>query len=321
MCAVPNTPTRFIGCDVGKAEVVTFDSLTGRSRRLDNTAEALSDFMAGLDHTCLIVCENTGGYEAALLAAALAAGHPAHRADARKVKHFIRSFGTLGKTDRLDAKALAHYGQERHAQLTRWQAPDQHRDRLQVMVLTRQDLVGQRQACKNRLAAPGVEPVKAALEAVLACLATQIALIDHDIQALIQSEISLRTAAAALRTIGGFGPVVTAGLLGLMPELGRIGRRQAAALAGLAPHPDQSGQADRYRPTRGGRDAVRPLLFMAALAASRHTPEIKAFYDRLIANHKKPIVAITAVMRKLIVIANAVLRDANIQQKFFHQVS
>ena len=145
---------------------------------------------------------------------------------ARKVKHFIRSFGTLGKTDALDAEALAHYGRERHSQLARWQAPDQHRDRLQVMVLARQDLVAQRQASKNRLAAPGVEPVKAAFQAIVACLDTEIKRIDRSIQTLIETQAPLKKAAAALRTVGGFGPVVTAGLLGLMPELGSIDRRK-----------------------------------------------------------------------------------------------
>ena len=321
MCAVPNTPTRFIGCDVGKATVVIFDTLTGQTQTLPNTAKALSAAMAAFDDTCLLVCESTGGYEAALLAAALAAGRAAHRADARKVKHFIRSFGTLGKTDALDAQALASYGRERHGQLARWQEPDRHRDRLQVMVLARQDLVAQRQAFKNRLAAPGVDPVKAPIKAVVACLDTQIQVIDRGIQDLIQSHEPLKKATAALRSIGGFGPVVTAGLLGLMPELGHIGRREIAALAGLAPHPNQSGKADGYRRTRGGRDAVRPLLFMAALVAARSNPKLKTIYQRLIANQKKPIVAITALMRKLIVIANAVVRDAMAELKIDAQVS
>ena len=298
-----------------------FDTLTGQTQTLPNTVKALSAVMADFDDTCLLVCESTGGYEAVLLAAAFAAGRAAHRADARKVKHFIRSFGTLGKTDALDAEALARYGRERHSQLARWQAPDQHRDRLQVLVLTRQDLVAQRQAFKNRLAAPGIDPVKAPIEAVVACLDTQIQVIDRGIQALIQSHAPLKKAAAALRTIGGFGPVVTAGLLGLMPELGHIGRRQIAALAGLAPHPNQSGKADGYRRTRGGRDAVRPLLFMAALVGTRSNPKIKTVYERLLANQKKPIVAITALMRKLIVIANAVVRDALAELNIETQVS
>ena len=146
-------------------------------------------------------------------------------------------------------------------------------------------------------------------------------MIDRGIQALIQSHAPQKKATSALRSIGGFGPVVTAGPIGLMPELGHTGRREIAALAGLAPHPNQSGKADGYRRTRGGRDAVRPLLFMAALVGARSNPNLKTVYQRLIAHQKKPIVAITALMRKLIVIANAVVRDATAELKIDAQVS
>ena len=113
-----------------------------------------------------------------------------------------------------------------------------------------------------------------------------------------------------LQTITGVGPVVATSLLALMPELGQLGRHQAAALAGLAPHPNQSGTADRYRRTRGGRPEVKRALFMAAMVAAKHNPQLKAAYQRMIANGKKPLVALTALMRKIVVIANARLRDS-----------
>ncbi len=150
-------PARFIGCDVGKAGIVVFDSRDGRIRTIPNQPDDLAAFATGLDHTCLAVCEATGGHEAALLSALMQAGRAAHRADARKVKAFIRSFGTLGKTDAIDARALARSGQERHPRLARWQPPNQERDRLQTLVLTRRDLVDQRVACKNRLSSPGAQ--------------------------------------------------------------------------------------------------------------------------------------------------------------------
>jgi transposase len=134
------TPTAFIGCDVGKSEIVLYHGRTGHRRTVPNRLDALERVLAELEDTCLIVCESTGGYEATLLQAAVLAGRAAHRADARKVKAFIRSYGTLGKTDRLDAQALARYGAERDASLARWQAPDADRDRLQALVLTRCDL-------------------------------------------------------------------------------------------------------------------------------------------------------------------------------------
>lgn len=310
------TPTRFLGCDVGKTSIVVFDTRDATTRTLPNQPAALAAFAATLDATCLVVCEATGGYEDALLSALVSASGswprpgpcPAHRADARKVKAFIRSFGTLAKSDALDARALAHYGQERHAGLARWQAPDPARERLQTLVLTRADLVAQRTACTNRLAAPGAEPVRACLEAVRACLATQIHALDAAIARLVRTA-DLAQAERVLRTIPGIGATTAAALLALMPELGRIDRRQAAALAGVAPHPNQSGTRDGYRRTRGGRPEVKRVLFLAALTASRCNPGLKAVYQRLCQAGKKPIVAITALMRRLVVIANARLRD------------
>ena len=305
----PTTPTRFIGCDVGKAEIVIFDSHSAVTRTVRNTPAALALVAAELDHTCLVVCEATGGYEAELLAAMTTAGRAAHRADARKVKAFIRSFGTLGKTDAIDARALARYGQERHPKLGLWQGQDPTRDRLQALVLTRNDLVAQRTACANRLAAPGAEPVRHHLEPLLTCLDTQIKALQSDIDALIGATQSLRQANAALRTIPGIGATTAAALLALMPELGRLNRRQAAALAGLAPHPNQSGGKDAHRRVKGGRPDVKRSLFMAAMAAARHGKTLRQTYLRLLANGKKPLVALTALMRKIIVIANAKLRD------------
>lgn len=115
----------------------------------------------------------------------------------------------------------------------------------------------------------------------------------------------------ALQTIGGIGATTAATLLALMPELGALPRRQAAALAGLAPHPRQSSARDAYRRTRGGRPEVKRALFMAALAACKHNKQLKPFYDRLLKAGKKPLVALTALMRKILVIANARLRDAH----------
>src|SRR5579863_3136083 len=159
--------SRFIGCDVGKTNIVVFEAANGRARSIVNEPQALSDFASRLDATCFVVCEATGGYESDLLAALLAAGVPAHRADARKVKAFIRSFGTLGKTDAIDARALARYGQDRHAELATWQARDRQRLRLQALVLTRRDMVRDRLAYANRRAAPGAELAQTHIEAIV----------------------------------------------------------------------------------------------------------------------------------------------------------
>jgi transposase len=311
MHALTTTPSRFIGCDVGKASIAVYDSQDGRSDILLNQPEALATFVAGLEPGCLVVCEATGGHETALLHAVCQAGHAIHRADARKVKAFIRSHGTLGKTDALDARALSQYGQERHRKLTRWQSPDQSRVELQALVLARRDLVAQRVASGNRLTAPGADAVRPFFNELLACLKAQIAAVDARIKAIIRNHRQLQNDVTVLRSIVGLGEITAAALMALMPELGSLTRRQAAALAGLAPHPNQSGKTDAYRPIRGGRPEIKRVLFMAAIAAARHNPDIKPFYDNLIAKGKKPLVALTAVMRKIVVIANAKLRDAN----------
>ncbi len=311
------TPTRFIGADVGKAEIVLHDSRGNARHTIPNKPKDLAAFAAkaDLDATCLVVCEATGGYEDVLLATLLAVGCPAHRADARKVKAFIRSYGTLAKTDALDAKALALYGQERHASLPRWQAPDPVRETLQTLVLYRIDFVATRTAYRNRLAAPGSGPVHAHLETLVTALSKQIEAIDEAIDQTLHETASLLRAKKALTSIKGIGEISAAAMLALMPELGRIDRRKAAALAGLAPHPNQSGTTDRYRCTKGGRPEIKQALFLPAQTAARFNPVLKDTYQRLIKAGKKPIVAIVAIMRRLIVIANARLRDAYAEEE------
>lgn len=298
-------PTAFIGCDVGKTGIVVYDSRDGRVRTIPNQREPLAALAASLDARCLVICEATGGYEAALLDALASAGCAAHRADARKVKAFIRSLGTLGKNDAIDARALARYGQERHATLPRWQGTDTLRAALHALVMARRDMVASRTAWTNRRQAPGAAAIDTLVAPLCEILDTQIRAIDDAIAALLETHQPLARTVNTLCTITGIGPVTARTLAALMPELGTLSRRQAASLAGLAPHPKQSGNRDAYRPVRGGRPLIRQTLFMAALTATRHNPQLKSFYQRLIANGKKPIVALTATMRKLITIANA----------------
>jgi transposase len=304
------TPKRFLGCDVGKASITVFDSQTQRSYSLANKPAALRAFAESLDAHCLVICEATGGYEAALLAALVTAGLAAHRADARKVKAFIRSFGTLGKSDKIDAKGLSRYGAERHAALARWQPREEDRLNLQTLVLTRHDLVKSHTAFQNRLAAPQSAAVHRHLKRVVATLAAEIAKIETEIEELLHSSSSLKLATKVLTSIVGIGAATAPALLALMPELGTLKRRQITALAGLAPHPNQSGEREGYRRTRGGRHSVKDALFMAAQSAARYHPELSALYERLVARGKKKIIAIAAVRRKLLVIANAKLREA-----------
>lgn len=309
MASITTLPSRFVGCDVGKQEIVIFDSRSRGITRLANRPAVLAAFAAGLEPDALVICEATGGYEAALLDALTAAGRATHRADARKVKAYIRSFGTLGKSDAIDARALARYGEDRHGELARWQPADKDRAKLSALVLTRHDMVTTRAAWRNRRKAPGA--LVSLIDPICKTLDDQVRAVETAIETLLDACQPLKRAVATLRSIKGLGPIVAPTLLALMPELGTLDRKQAAALAGLAPHPNQSGNSDGYRRVRGGRSQVRPLLFIAALTAARCDPQLKTFHQRLIANGKKPIVATTAVMRKMITIANARLREAH----------
>jgi len=300
---------RILGCDVGKQEIVVYDKARNRLTRLPNQADALEAFAASLDPDCFVVCEATGGYELALLSALLCAGVPAHRADARKVKAFIRSFGTLGKTDAIDARALARYAEERRRDLPLWRARDEDRVRLQSFVLARRDLVADRLAYANRRDAPNAGPLRAHYDSLLREFEARIQALDAEIKALIEGCEPIAKTVKALVAIPGIGLKTAAALVGLLPELGSASPKRIASLAGLAPHPNQSGAADRHRFVHGGRPEVKRTLFMAALTARKHNPNLRVFYERLVANGKKPIVAITAVMRKLLTFANAVIRD------------
>ena len=306
---IANPNCRFIGCDVGKTALV-FSSLGETSTKaIPNTKAAISAFISKLDANCLVVCEATGGHEALLLTCLAVQNIPAHRADARKVKAFIRSYGVLGKTDDIDARQLALYASERHTQLALWQEPNRNAQELQSLILTRQDLVADRVAWNNRLKAPGASAAAPRIKAMLSAIKTQIAAIERDIAATIKASANLTQILNTLSTIKGIGITTAATIIALMPELGTMDRRQTAALAGLAPHPKQSGATNAYRRTKGGRPNVKKAIFMAAMSASKHNPQLKPTYQRLINAGKKPIVALTAIMRKLIVIANAKIRD------------
>lgn len=304
-------PEYYVGCDVGKAEIVVYSSRDQTTTNLTNDPANLARFASSLDPDCLVICEATGGYETVLLEALVTAQRPVHRADARKVKAFIRSLGTLAKTDAIDARALARYGQERHDRLKCWVPGDTDQVRLHALVMARRDIVADKTAWGNRQKAPGAKAAYAMIAPILKALDDQLAAINTAIADLIQSG-KLAAKANILQAIPGIGAVTAHSLVALMPELGTLDRKQAASLAGLAPHPKQSGQSNAYRRVRGGRPILRQALFMAAMCATKHNPTLKIFYQRLIANGKKPIVALTATMRKLITIANAKIRDAQL---------
>ena len=308
----PSTPSikptlRVLGADVAKAAVVLFDPVSGRTWSVKNSTATLRAALAPFADYDLMVCETTGGHERALLQAALDLGLPAHRADAARVKNYIRSLGGAAKTDPIDARWLTRYGQERGADLARWTPSAPDIDALASLVRHRQALVRSRAEAKTRRSAPGAELLRPFLDNQITFLQSQIrAIADR-----IARNPDLAEREARLRAVKGIGPVAARTLLALIPELGQLNRRQAASLAGLAPHPRDSGQTSMRRRTgSGGRDGLRPTLFLAALAASRSHPALSLFAQRLQLAAKPKRLILVAVARKLVVIANAICKTA-----------
>ena len=302
---------RVVGVDVAKAEVVIFDSQTRQTISVTNEPQALRAALATFSDYELMVCEVTGGYERALLEAAYSLDLPAHRADPLRVKRYIASLGGAAKTDGIDAGWLARYGQERGPDLDRWQPGNPDQDNLASLLRHRRHLVSARAEARARRSAPGAEAIAGFLDDEIAFLAQQIGKLDQAIEALIDKAPQIARNEQRLRDVSGFGPIVARSLLAFLPELGRLNRRQAASLAGLAPHPKDSGKFRGRRRTGAGRSELKPLLFMAALSAIRTDPHFVSFAERLAADGKEKRLILTAVARKLVVLANAILRDQN----------
>lgn len=306
-----HAPLRCLGVDVAKDSLALDDGSTAAT--VANNRSAIRSMLKST-RPDLVVCEPTGGYELLLLEECLRAGINCHRADTLRLKAFIRSFGTLGKSDAIDAAQMAAYGRERWTKLPLWQAPDVDERQLQALVRRRADLVAFKVAEQNRSRAPGSKALAASFRAMLATIARQIEAIERAIAALVAQNASIRRRVAVCIGISGIGLVSATTILALMPELGLLQRRQAAALAGTAPHPNESGAARGRRRQRGGRPQVRTALFMPALRAAAGKGEFAPFYARLVNNGKPPLLAIAATMRKMIVTLNARLRDDQIQQ-------
>lgn len=304
----------FMGIDIGKFSFVVALYGEKTTKEYDSNPEGFKTFLEDYNEvlsTAFCVLETTGGYEKALLLTLRSHQYAVHRADTRKVKDFIRSNGTRAKTDALDAKGLAQYGYERHQRLEIYEPADETEMKLFVLVMRRNDLTQMLIAEKNRLKAPNNHIVKESCEKIITMLSKEIESITKNIDKLIESSPLLKEKKRILKTIPGIGDRVSSELLALLPELGTLDRRKIAALVGLAPQANDSGKRRGYRRTGHGRQGVKPKLFLAAMAARNSNSNLKDFYEKLVTSGKRKMVALTALMRKILVIANAKIRDFN----------
>lgn len=257
----------------------------------------------------LVVLETTGGYENGLLSFLVEKNICVHRADTRKVKNFIRSYGQKAKTDKIDALALASYGAERHSKLKLFRPAESTQNSLKVLEERRLDLKQMLVQEKNRLKAPLNESLKPNIQAMIAAIESSMQDVNVQIEKLIAGSDTLKKKLQILREIPGIGDVTSKSLVCLLPELGHVDCKSVASLCGVAPHAKQSGTKIWYSRTFGGRRNLRPVLFMAAMAARNSKSLLGKFYENLLSRGKKKMVALVALMRKIIVIANARIRD------------
>lgn len=297
-----------VGIDVSKdwLDIVVIPS--GETWRTENIAEEIDVLVKKLEKIKpeRIVIEATGGYERLVTSKLYVADLPVCRINPKRVRYFARSVGQLAKTDKLDAKVLARFGEVVKPALT--QLPGDQEELLSALLARREQLTSMRVAESNRMdTAPA--RVRPSLNEHLTWLKNQIKQLDREIDDFINQNPDLKEKDEFLQEVEGIGKKTSAKLIADVPELGHCDRKQIAALIGTAPYNHDSGYKKGQRSISGGRPDVRRILYMATLAATRHNPVIRAFYQRLVKAGKKKKVAIVACMRKLLTILNAILRD------------
>ena len=300
-----------VGIDVSKPYVDFFvlnskANRSGRRPRRVRELIALAAELATLEPQ-LVVLEATGGLETAVWAALEAAGLTVAVVNPKRVRDFARSLGLLAKTDRLDARVLALFGERLRPAVTR--LPSRQLRDLRELLRHLDALVGLRAQQRTRQWQLQGAAVLASAERVIASLSQEIALLEQQVEQALREQPAACQRATQLRTAPGIGPKTCWALLADLPELGQLSARQAAALAGLAPLARDSGQFRGRRRIAAGRPRVRKALYLAARAAVRCDPHLAAFRARLLAVGKPKQVALIAVARKLLVALNAMIRD------------
>lgn len=297
----------YIGVDVSKNWIDVHRLSDAATQRLAMTPKALADFAGrAKEARALVVFEASGGYERRLTEALDRAEVLRRRVNPRQARHFARAAGRLAKTDRIDASVLA--GMAPALGLEPEAASSPARQRLAALARRLESLKGMDKSERQRLAQAWDPAVAADIRAHRRSLARRISAMTEEIARLIRETPDLAAAEALLRTAPGVGPVLAHRLLAALPELGRLDRRSLASLAGLAPHPCDSGTMRGRRKVWGGRPEARRALYLAAFVATRHDPGLQAFRQRLQDQGKPPKLAIIAAARKLATILNAMLK-------------
>lgn len=301
--------TVYVGIDIAKDSFEVASEPAGLKLSLVNDREGFEQLGEALrSYTVpLIVLEATGGYERALVAALLEAGHRVVVANPRQVRDFARGVGKLAKTDPIDAQVLARFADVVNPQPREKTSPQGQS--LAELVTRRRQLSDLMTAESNRLPMARHAKVRKSVQKVIDTLKKQIDTLDQLIRDDIESDDGLKRKDQIIQSFKGAGPGTSAMLLSHLPELGRLNRQQIAALVGVAPWTMRSGKWAGQSKIWGGRMPVRNMLYMTALSAARSNPVIRQFYQRLRSEGKLFKVAITACIRKILVILNTLVRN------------
>lgn len=311
-----------VGIDVAKAHL-DVHLLGGELRpgRFSNDAEGHDTLLGTLQPLApaLVVMEATGGYEAALACTLQASGLAVAVLNPRQARDFARAMGRLAKTDQVDAKTLAELAAVllQRDDLERFLKPLPSEEQLELNALLtrRRQLLTMLGAERQRLELAR-RAVRPSIKALIKAIERQLGDVDRNLRGYVKqhfNELDQR-----LQSLPGIGPTTSATLIAALPELGHLDRRRIAALVGVAPMARDSGTAHSRRRIQGGRFEVRRTLYMATLTATRHCPPIRDFYARLLARGKLPKVALVACMRKLLTIANSIVRDGTTWNPALH---
>lgn len=300
----------WIGVDVSK-RALDVGLQTGATSRITNDEAGRGALALRLETQGVrgVIVEATGGLERAVVEALAARGVPVSIVNPARVRRFAQGVGQLAKTDRIDAVILARYGAYMKPAPT--PLADPRRQRLRDLIAYRAQITQEITARSAQIRLYTAAGLVRRAEAAIAGLKAERTAIEGEIEAVITAEETMKAQLDRLVSVPGIGLVVAATLIAELPELGRLGRRAIAALAGVAPFPNESGARKGYRAIRGGRAEVRQVLFNAALVAVRHNPVAKPVYARLRAAGKAHKVALVAVMRKLLTWLNAMTRTSS----------
>lgn len=298
----------YVGIDVSKDQLDIAVRPAGDTCSMPNDASGIPEVVQRLAqlHPKLVVLEATGGLQMPVAAALATAGLPLSMVNPRQVRDFARATGRLAKTDRLDAQVLAHFAEA--VRPTPYPLPDAQTQELTALLTQRHQVVEMLTAEKNRRRATRSEAVRQRVQDHIHWLEQELADLDDDLERTLPESPLWREKDNLLRSVPGIGRVVSITLLADLPELGTLSRHQIAALVGVAPLNRDSGRFRGKRTVWGGWAKVRAALYMAALTASRYNPIIKAFYHRLCSAGKARKVALSACMRKLLIILNSMVK-------------